>query len=76
MSVIPWSPWGGGWGSSEQVSPGEFQVPYPIIAVDLHGNVVVALMNEGAEAIELADVSIRLVIQDADGIEHIFGLMR
>jgi hypothetical protein len=45
------------------------------MAVDLQGNVVIALTNQGTDALELANVSIRLVIEDGDGIQHILGSM-
>ncbi|HEY4666752.1 MAG TPA: hypothetical protein VIH26_05565, partial [Anaerolineales bacterium] len=61
------------WQYPEQVSRGVFRVQWANLAVDLRGDIVLALLNQGTEVLELANVSLRLVIQDPEGIEHVLG---
>ncbi len=71
--VTVWSGWGGGWQFPEQVSPGVFPVKWPSLAVDSRGDVVVGFVNQGVGAVELADVSLRVVFADRSGAEHILA---
>jgi len=73
LFAMLWSAWGGGWQYPEQVSRGVFRVQWANLAVDLRGDIVLALLNQGTEVLELANVSLRLVIQDPEGIEHVLG---